>query len=247
MSPAVMKKQDINLAFMAASRHREEKCRAYLEESRWPGKVTCPRCGAGSISRIRKRGQYDCNICRYQFSVTSGTVLHNSHLPLWKWFVAAYLMIESENGISANQVRRTIGVSYKTAWYLCHRIRTAMAETREDSPAKGIGGSYRGSETVVIYAPQRRGKPVLQVLDGGVRKTPRQFLSENAVADTEVIWGLLRRSVISSYRKLSTKHLGAYLDETEWRQNNRKNPSLFRDTMLKLIKADNLPYQTLVQ
>src|SRR5207302_11451689 len=85
-----------------------------------------PRCDSDKMSRVTKRNQYDCDSCRYQFSVTSGTVFHDTHLPLWKWLLATYLMVESKKGISANQLKRTLAVSYKTAWYLCHRIRSAM-------------------------------------------------------------------------------------------------------------------------
>lgn len=104
----------------------EDRCREYLEDLRWPDGVTCPRCESKSISRVAARNQYDCNSCRYQFSVKVGTVFHDSHLPLWKWFLATYMMIESKKGMSANQLKRTLGISYKTAWYLCHRIRSAM-------------------------------------------------------------------------------------------------------------------------
>ncbi|MGZ4211367.1 MAG: transposase, partial [Actinomycetota bacterium] len=73
----------------------EDKARAYLEGLRWPEKVSCPRCESQKVSRIRERAQFDCDSCRYQFSVTSGTVLHDTHLPLWKWFLATYLLCES--------------------------------------------------------------------------------------------------------------------------------------------------------
>jgi transposase-like protein len=87
---------------------------------------SCARCGGKAISRIRKRNQFDCDSCRYQFSVTAGTFFHESHLPLWKWFLAVYLTCESKKDISSKQLQRTLGVSYKTAWYLAHRIRAAM-------------------------------------------------------------------------------------------------------------------------
>jgi len=104
----------------------EAKCRAFLEALRWPDGVSCPRCNGTKVSRIEKREQYDCDSCRYQFSATAGTVFHDSHLPLWKWFLAVYMLCESKKGVSANQLKRMLGVSYKTAWYLCHRIRQAM-------------------------------------------------------------------------------------------------------------------------
>jgi len=78
------------------------------------------------------RGQLDCNSCRYRFSVSTGTIFHDSHLPFQKWFLATFLMTGSRKGISANQLKRVLGISYKTAWYLCHRIRAAMAELKPE-------------------------------------------------------------------------------------------------------------------
>ena len=119
-------KQDINLVNLIEKYGNENKCREYLAVLRWPNGITCPRCGSTSVSKYREKAVYDCNSCRYQFSVTAGTIFHDSHLPLWKWFLATYLICESKKGISANQMKRALSVSYKTAWYLCHRIRSAM-------------------------------------------------------------------------------------------------------------------------
>lgn len=295
-------KQDVNLISLVERFHSEEKCRDFLEELRWPNGLACLRCGSMSVSRIQKRGQYECNSCRYQFSVTSGTIFHDSHLPLWKWFATAYLMIESKKGISANQVKRTIGVSYKTAWYLCHRVRAAMTdgnpnllkgivevdETWVGGKRRNVGHGYRGNKVIVVGAKQRGGPARLQVVDGVDRKTLHQFIRENTAPDTEAIytdewqayrgiadedtrhetvnhhqeewvrgdvhtnsvegiWSLLKRSIVGSYHKVSVKHLDAYLDELEWRFNNRDNPYLFRDTLLKLIKSENLPYEKLTE
>src|SRR5437016_13555418 len=130
-------KAEMNLPKLIEQFGDDHKCRARLTELRWPKGVTCPRCESKSVSRVIERDQYDCNKCRYQFSATSGTIFHDTHLPLSKWFLAIYLMIESRKGISANQVCRTIKTTYKTAWYLCHRIRAAMREIRAEK-LKGI-------------------------------------------------------------------------------------------------------------
>jgi transposase-like protein len=129
--------QDMDLADLIQQFGSEEKCRDYLVLLRWPDGVTCPRCDSRKISRIVKRNQYDCDSCRYQFSVTAGTIFHDSHLPLWKWFLAVYLIGESKKGISANQLKRMLKVSYKTAWYLGHRIRAAMQDD-DPEPLRGI-------------------------------------------------------------------------------------------------------------
>src|SRR5207302_9385183 len=137
-----------------------------------------PRCDSDKMSRVTKRNQYDCDSCRYQFSVTSGTVFHDTHLPLWKWLLATYLMVESKKGISANQLKRTLAISYKTAWYLCHRIRNAMRElnlellkgivevdeTYVGGKVRGMGRGYKGNKAIAIGAVQRDGLIRLQVI-----------------------------------------------------------------------------------
>ncbi len=134
----------------------EEKCRAYLEALRWPDGVSCIRCGSKSVSRIHGRGQFDCNSCRHQFSVTAGTYLQDSHLPLWKWVLAVYLMAESDGGASANQIKTAIGVSYKTAWHLCHRVRAAVERERGSngggSQRTVVGGVMQGAGNVRVQA-----------------------------------------------------------------------------------------------
>jgi hypothetical protein len=113
--------------------------------------------------------------CRYQFSVTAGTIFHDTHLPLWKWFLAVYLIVESKKGISANQLKRTLGDSYKTAWYLAHRIRDALKEvvaqllkgiaevdeTFVGGEVEGKGRGYKSNTTVVVGAMQRGGNTCL--------------------------------------------------------------------------------------
>src|SRR5271168_2928447 len=123
----------------------ETKCRAYIERLRWPHGITCPSCKSDKISRIINRHQFDCDACRYQFSATAGTIFHDTHLPLWKWFLATYLLCESRKGMSANQMKRILKVSYKTAWYLCHRIRAAMIETGKSK----LTGTFEVDETYV--------------------------------------------------------------------------------------------------
>ncbi len=298
----MLKEQEINLVELIERFHDEDRCRKYLEGLRWPDGLTCPRCGGETISHIKTRRQLDCDSCRYRFSVTAGTIFHDSHLPLWKWFLAVYLIIESKKGISANQLKRTIKVSYKTAWYLCHRIRAALNEV-DAQLLRGIveadetfvggevhdkGRGYRGNKTVVVGAFQRDGAIRLQVVRGRDRETLHGFIRENVAGDAQAIytddwkayegiadhdtkhetvnhsekeyvrgdvhtnsmenvWSLLKRSIIGSYHQVSAKHLDAYLDELEFRFNNRENPYTFRDAMLKLVVAGTLPYAKLIE
>ncbi|MGH2573951.1 MAG: IS1595 family transposase [Actinomycetota bacterium] len=200
----------------------EDRSRAYLEGLRWPDGVRCPNCGFDRISRIQtatryrrdtkdgkhkkgevrgKREQFDCLSCGYQFSVKSGTVFHDSHLPLWKWFLATYLMCESKKGMSANQLKRTLEVSYGTAWYLCHRIRWAMKEATVEllsgiveADETYVGGKRRGighqraldNKTMVLGAIQRDGRIRLRATKRGTQATTRVLHSflRDVVAET---------------------------------------------------------------
>lgn len=149
----------------------EDRCRELLARLRWPTGVTCPRCQSTSISRIKDRPIYDCP-CGYHFSVTAGTVFHDSHLPLLTWFAVVYLLCESKKGMSALQIKRMMGVSYKTAWYLCHRIRHSMQalghelltgtvevdETYVGGVQRGKGrGAHATDKAIVIGIRQRKG------------------------------------------------------------------------------------------
>src|SRR5258708_34127531 len=180
-------KMEMNLPLLFVEFGDDERCRAYLEALRWPGGKACPRCASDKLSHIAARNQYDCDSCRYQFSVTTGTVLHDTHLPLTKWFLAAYMMIEAKKGVSANQLKRTLAVSYKTAWYLCHRIRKAMEEVCPE-PLSGtvevdetwiggkrrhVGSGYVGNKTMVMGAVERDGSIRLRIEQSRDGKTMR--------------------------------------------------------------------------
>src|SRR6266702_6179530 len=147
----------------------DDRCREILERLRWPEGVICPRCKHHGYSWIEKYNRYECNACTYQFTVISGTVFQDTHLALTKWFVATYLLCESRKGMSANQIKRIIGGSYKTAWYLCHRIRAAMTEAEHkmtgtvEIDETYIGGKQRGhkgqlkNKAAVIGIRERNG------------------------------------------------------------------------------------------
>ena len=127
----------------------DDRCRELLERLRWPEGLICPRCKDIRVSRLKEYARYECVGCEYQFTATSGTVFHDSHLPLPIWFIAVLLLCEAKKGMSAMQLKRTIWGddrgSYKTAWYLCHRIRAAMKEV--DQPM--LDGTVEMDETFV--------------------------------------------------------------------------------------------------
>ena len=190
---------DMNLAELIQHFADEKKCRKYIEHLRWPRGVECPRCQSTKIYRIEKRDQLLCSSCEYQFSVTVDTIFHDTHLPLWKWFLATSLLCESKKGMSACQIQRSLGISYKTAWYLCHRIRAAMLEVAP-APLDGtveidetyVAGKKRrwrakGEVTVVIGIRQRNGDLRLIRAKDAKSKTVREIINANVGGEVEVI------------------------------------------------------------
>ena len=292
---------DINLVSLIDRFPNDDKCREYLCELRWPSGVACPRCGDMSVSEIHDRDQWDCNSCRYQFSVTAGTIMHDSHLPLRKWFLAIYLMCESKKGVSANQLKRSLGVAYKTAWYLCHRIREAMGNDPLSGPTlvgvvevdetmvggKRTGENWRDNKHWVAGAVQRGGNVRIERIPDVRRDTLHDFIRRTVKDEAEAIytdalksyigiddadtrhetvnhsaeewvvgdvhtnsiegvWSLFKRSIVGSFHKMSVKHMDRYLEELEWRFNNRNNPHIFRDTLRRIMDTGNLTYRDLV-
>jgi transposase-like protein/IS1 family transposase len=290
-------KSGMNLIKLMDDFGSDERARKYLESLRWPNGVACLRCGSLKCYYTSTRRTWECNSCGYHFSVTAGTMFHDTHLPLHKWLLAAYLMVESKNGISALQLQRTLDVAYRTAWYLCHRIRVAMEdaypmrlrgiveidETFVGGKVRGKGRGHKGNKAVVVGAVQRGGKISLKVIEARDRETLQKFIGEVTADETEAyftdewapyagiadentrhetvnhsieewtrgdihtnavenVWSLLKRSIIGAYQRVSVKHLDAYLDELEWRFNNRDNPWLFRDTLIRLLKAEHVEY-----
>ena len=136
----------------------EEKCIAHFERLRWPSGPICPKCEGKRVFKFDTYGKtgkprhlYECVDCRYQFSVTVGTIFHNSHLPLVKWFLAIYMICSAKKGVSAKQLQRELCVTYKTAWYMAHRIRLAMQEdkdfVRRFSGVVQVDETYVGGKT----------------------------------------------------------------------------------------------------
>jgi len=140
----------------------ESTARDHLESLRWPDGPICPHCGAlDNAKRLEGKstrpGLLKCRDCRKQFSVTVGTVFERSKIPLTKWLAAAYLMASSKKGISAHQIHRTLGVTYKTAWFMMHRLREAMKDSM-DGPLGGKSSSGIVEADETYYGKTREGK-----------------------------------------------------------------------------------------
>src|SRR5579863_347032 len=181
----------------------DNKCREALTKLRWPDGIRCPECLSDKISHVAARHIYDCDSCRYQFSVLAGTIFHDTHLPLTKWFFATYILCESRKGVSANQLKRMLRVSYETAWYLCHRIRAAMKAVPPCEKLDGIvevdetyiGGRQHGftrpgfrdsKKQIVIGIRQRGGDLRFFHADDAKSGTLAKYIRENISDDVDV-------------------------------------------------------------
>jgi len=145
----------MNLAELAKNFSSEERAIRYLEGELWPDGPVCPHCGevghafemrskAGSKNQMRP-GLWKCSGCRKTFRVTVGTIFEDSHIPLHKWMMAIHLMCASKKGISAHQLHRMLGIGYRAAWFMAHRIRYAMAEKHNGQ----LSGTVEVDETYV--------------------------------------------------------------------------------------------------
>lgn len=138
----------------------EEAARAYLESVQWPDGPICPHCGTiDRASRIAggRKGLLFCNSCREQFTVTVGTVFERSKIALHTWLYANHLICSSKKGISSHQLARMLGVTYKTAWFMAHRLRMAMEPAADAGPVGGAGVIVEADETEI--SPSRKSPP----------------------------------------------------------------------------------------
>lgn len=144
----------------------DEAARTHLEEQLWPDGPVCPHCQSKDATALagkaHRKGLYQCNKCREQFSVTVGTVFERSKIPLSKWVLAAHLMAASKKGISSKQLGRMLGVTYKSAWFMSHRIREAMTADPKSGPIGGDEKIVEADETFVggKSTNAKKGRPV---------------------------------------------------------------------------------------
>jgi transposase-like protein len=197
----------------------ETRCRSYLESVRWPDGVECPRCSSREVGDIPARRKFYCRSCRYQFSATAGTVFHNSHLPLWKWFLTVALMLDAPSGLPSNQLVRLLGGSYRTAWFAQHRVRAALHAARRHDGADAPQGHAWAQSVRTAAAVAAGDRPDARLFD---------------------------RSVVGPYHQLSVKYASAYIAEMEWRAEVDRNVSGFRATILALLACDPVSLDELV-
>jgi transposase-like protein len=152
--------------------HDDDAARAHLEGLRWPNGPVCPHCGSVvGIKRLEgkshRAGLHQCNACREHFTVTVGTVMERSHISLAKWVLGFHLMAASKKGMSSKQLSRMLGLTYKTAWFMSHRIREAMTDANP-APLGGEGKvieadeAYQGKKETPVPSEHRRGRPYIK-------------------------------------------------------------------------------------
>lgn len=197
-------------------RMSEDEARDYLESIRWPDGPVCPHCDHDERiydlqGDAHRPGLYKCGACRKQFTVTVGTVMHRSKIPLHKWVMAFHLMCSSKKGISALQLQRNLGLgSYKTAWHMAHRIRLAV---KEEPLAGKLSGTVESDETY-IGGKSREGRPgrgserktaVLTLVERDGRKRSRPVARVTA----KELKGAIRE-VVARQARLMTDDFASY-------------------------------------
>ena len=199
----------LNLLSIAEHFSSEESARAFLEKSLWPDGAICPHCNSRKAYKLTakpaskrpvRRGVYKCGECREQYTVTVNTIFEHSHIPLNKWLLTIHLMCASKKGISAHQIHRMLGITYKCAWFMCHRIRYAMSgELREklmgvvECDETYVGGKgktqFKGratgaTRTAVVSVVKRGGEarsfPVTRVTGDNLSQIVRQNIDRSA-------------------------------------------------------------------
>ena len=214
--------KNIDLITIAKHFSDEEKARELLERMRWPDGPVCPHCGViGNHYRLTPKpeskrpvrpGTLKCKDCRKQFSITVGTIFHRSHIPLTKWLLAVYLMCSSKKGVSAHQLHRMLGITYKSAWFMAHRIREAMKqspmatklsgvieadETYVGGKAKGKRGRGAANKTPVVALVQREGKVRSSVIERLTGENLKGYVKDNVEAVSTIM-----TDELSSYKGL---------------------------------------------
>lgn len=209
---------DLTLTKIMQRFSTEESAREYVEATRWPRGPVCPHCGNCDRERVYtvapnaekkiRAGLYKCAECKGQFTVTMGTVMEDSHIPLNKWLVAFYIICASKTQVSALQLQRQLEIgSYRSAWFLCHRIRFSLAnstpsdlltgtieadETYVGGKKRGHGRAYVGNKTAVVSLVERDGRVrsnVVEMVNGKeISNLLKQHVSLDSHLNTDESW-----------------------------------------------------------
>jgi transposase-like protein len=225
--PRVPRPKPPSLIELAETYDTREKCLALLESLRWPHGPTCPRCECNRAYRIEARQLFECAECEYQYSAIVGTVMMDTRLSLTKWIMAVALLCNARKGVSACQVSRDLHVTYKTAWYLCHRIRRAMRETKWLEKFTGIvevdetyvGGKTRGgprgrgakNKEIVFGVKERDGKVRIQTIANITAETLRDAVVKYVSPECETVMA----DQLNSYNQLAAEFTMKRINHTK--------------------------------
>jgi transposase-like protein len=203
----------MNLQNLAQNFSSEDQARRFFEKQRWPDGVVCPHCGVvGESYRLEgdpesktpvRKGVWKCRGCQKQFTCTVGTIFADSHIPLNKWLMAIHFLCASKKGMSSHQLHRMLGVTYKSAWFMTHRIRHAMAQESLLSPLSGtvevdetyVGGKEKGNPG--HPTPERSKKvPVVSMVERSlVNKTGRVHSRAVERVDVKTLKPILKECI----------------------------------------------------
>ncbi len=213
--------------------HNEAKAREWLKARLWPDGPICPHCGVVDQATLmqgesHRPGLYQCNACREPFTVTVNTLYERSKVPLHKWLAATHLMMASKKGMSALQIGRMLGLSKKTAWFLCHRIRESLRETNPgllggDGSTIEADGTFIGGKDKNKHASKRKSKggtdkePVFALVERGGRVRSHHVPAVDADTLRPILKAQLNgASMVYTDGDGAVRALGSELDRHDW-------------------------------
>lgn len=219
------------ITFLSVLNWTNDECRTFLEAGRWPDGPVCPKCGAENPYRIERRSKtkntvknlYRCRDCRKDYTATVGSIFEDSKIPLQKWFAAIYLMASSKKGMSAHQIHRQLEVTYKSAWFMCHRIREAM----KDKSFPLLTGTIEVDETYV--GGKLRGHPAHRAAQNvAATGNPRAASLKAAYERKTPVFGIRERG--GRVRTHVIPHVSQdAVERSIWANVDRRRARLFTD------------------
>lgn len=230
----VMESQEFPKSLMQAIRYFADPdvCVEFVASMRWPQGVTCPHCEGSKVSFLKSRRIWKCMAkeCHKQFSAKTGTIFEDSPISLDKWMTAIWLVVNCKNGISSYELARDLKLTQKSAWFVLHRVRVALADGDWSKMGGGDGGPVEVDETYIggkiknMHTDQHPGYYNLdrkEFVHDVVNHLNEYVRGQVHTQGIENFWSLLKRSLGGTYVAVEPFHLDAYVTEQMFRYNNR--------------------------